>query len=182
MFCGEGRTIVIIDDFRNEGRLASNGESWDLFTDQVMGGVSRGSLDSEMVDGVQSLRMRGAVNLENNGGFIQMSLNLRADEGPFDARRYDGIEIDVLGNDETYNVHLRTTYTTRPWQSYRQSFVAVSTWQTLRLPFSGFSPHRIERQLDLMTLKRIGLVAIGREFEADLRISKLALYSADRAV
>lgn len=170
---------MIIDDFRNEGRLASNGASWDLFTDQVMGGVSRGSLDEEMVDGVRSSRMRGAVSLDNNGGFIQMSLNLRADGGPFDARSYDGIEICILGNDETYNVHLRTTDTTRPWQSYRQSFVAVGTWKTLRLPFSGFSAHRIERQLDVACLKRIGLVGIGREFDADLSVSRLALYSAD---
>ncbi len=167
---------MIIDDFRSEGRAASNGAVWELFTDRVMGGVSRGSLDRETIAGRRALRMRGQVSLDNNGGFVQMSLSLKPDEGAFDASGYDGIEIDVFGNDQSYNVHLRTTYTMRPWQSYRHGFHAGGNWQTVRLPFAGFSPHRIDEQLDLRRLKRIGLVAIGREFDADLSISRLALY------
>lgn len=170
---------MIIDDFRNDGRAASNGAVWELFTDQVMGGVSRGSLDRETVSGRRALRMRGDVSLDNNGGFIQMSLSLRPGQAPYDVSAYSGIEIDVIGNDETYNVHLRTTYTLRPWQSYRHSFEASGNWRRVRLPFDGFSPHRIDEPLDLKRLKRIGLVAIGREFYADVSISRLAIYAPD---
>jgi len=41
-----------------------------------------------------------------------------------------GIEIDIIGNDESYNLHLRTADVSRTWQSYRQSFVAGAECQT----------------------------------------------------
>ena len=63
-----------------------------------------------------------------------------------------------------------------PGQSYRSSFRAIPGWQTLRLPFSGFTPYRIRSALDLARLERIGLVAIGRAFEADLCVAKVAFY------
>lgn len=89
-----------------------------------------------------------------------------------------GDKATVLGNNETYNIHLRTSETSRPWQSYRHSFIATQAWCTLRLPFSEFTPHRIDVPLDTSRVRRIGLVAIGRAFEADLSISGLQFYSA----
>jgi hypothetical protein len=65
---------------------------------------------------------------------------------------------------------------TRPWQSYRQSFTANSDWQTLRLPFARFEPYRIGVPLDVRRLRRIGIVAIGQAFAADLAVARLALY------
>jgi hypothetical protein len=52
----------------------------------------------------------------------------------------------------------------------------MARWQTIRLPFTEFSGYRIGKKLDLTRLERIGLVAIGRAFTADLCIAKLALY------
>jgi hypothetical protein len=65
----------------------------------------------------------------------------------------------------------------RPWQSYRQSFVARPEWQTVRLPFAGFEPHRIAAPLDLSTLRRIGIVAIGRAFHADIAIAGVRFHA-----
>jgi hypothetical protein len=50
---------------------------WYFFSDAVMGGVSRGevSLRPE-VCGRKAVEMRGTVSLENNGGFIQIALDL----------------------------------------------------------------------------------------------------------
>jgi len=169
---------VIIDDFSDPSK-ASSGASWELFTDQVMGGISRGTMVPETVAGRSALRMSGSVELDNNGGFIQASLDLSADGSPIDARAYAGVECMVLGNDERYNVHLRTADTLRPWQSYRHAFKARKAWQSVRLPFSDFTPHRIETPLDLSCLRRISFVAIGRAFEADLCISSLALIDAN---
>lgn len=73
--------------------------------------------------------------------------------------------------------HLRTTQTTRPWQSWRQGFVAPPHWQTLRLPFAGFEPHRIEAPLGLGALRRIGIVAIGRAFQADIAIAGVQFHT-----
>jgi len=169
---------MIIDDFSKPAPFASNGASWELFTDQVMGGVSRGTMAREIVAGRAAIRMRGTVSLDNNGGFVQIALDFGPGSTVIDASSYQGIEIDVLGNGQQYNLHLRTMQTVRPWQSYRQSFQASDTWQTLRLPFDGFAAHRIDIPLDLHRLRRIGLVAIGRAFIADLSVARLAFFNA----
>lgn len=152
------------------------GTSWALFTDQVMGGVSVGALTVETVAGRRALRMRGNVSLANDGGFVQLSLDLVPGGGAFDARGWTGIELDVLGNDETYGVHLRTVDLRRPWQSYRHPFLAPPRWTTIRLPFTDFAPHRVTTPLATSRLRRVGLAAIGRPFTADLATAGLRLY------
>jgi hypothetical protein len=166
---------MIIDNFSNPAR-AANGSRWELFTDQVMGGVSQGIMSREAVLGRPAVRMQGVVSIENNGGFVQVALDLAPDGGAIDATRFLGIEIDVTGNGENYDCSLRTIQTVRPWQSYRQSFQAGPVWTRTRLSFESFSAHRIDAHLDLRILRRISLVAIGRAFQADLSVSRLAFY------
>jgi hypothetical protein len=153
---------------------------WQLITDGVMGGVSQGHVAAETVAGRDAIRMRGRVSTENNGGFIQIALDL-AVGAPFDASCFAGITLDILGNAERYGLHLRTSDVTRPQQSWRQEFLAAPDWQTVRLPFAAFVPHRIELPLAPSRLRRIGLVAIGREFDADLSVARLALYGSSDA-
>jgi hypothetical protein len=149
---------------------------WRLVTDAVMGGVSRGALAMEALEGREAALMRGDVNTDNNGGFIQIALDLAPDGRSFDAGAFTGLEVDVFGNGESYGAHLRTLGMTRPQQSFRQGFVATRKWQTVRLPFLEFTPHRIDIPLDANRIKRIGLVAIGREFTAHLAVARLAFY------
>lgn len=168
--------FLLIDDRSSDATESSLGTTWRVVSDTVMGGVSQGHLAVDEVQGRACLRMTGAVSLENNGGFVQASLDLAAD-GCLDAAGYSGFELAVLGNGESYNLHLRTADTERVWQSYRASFVALPQWQTLRLPFAAFVPHRLTTALDVRQLKRIGLVAIGRAFSADLCFARVVLYS-----
>ncbi|TDL77692.1 CIA30 family protein [Palleronia sediminis] len=143
---------------------------WSLVSDRVMGGVSAGRLDCDAT----GCRMRGRVSLDNDGGFLQMAADLP--DAPLDARGCDGLALRLRGNGEAYNIHLRTPDVARPWQSWRVSFTAPRDWTDLRIPFARFAPHRIEGALDTARLSRIGLVAIGRAFEADLSVARLALY------
>jgi len=166
----------VIDDLSGDDLVATIGTRWQLVTDRVMGGVSDGTLVRETVSGRPALRMRGDVSLENNGGFVQMALDLAPDGGMVDASSWTGIELDVIGNDEDYGVHLRTDAVERPWQSYRQSFRAGAAWRTVQLAFADFVPHRIEVPLDVRRLRRIGLVAIGRAFTADLAVGGVRFY------
>jgi hypothetical protein len=166
---------LLLDDRRDPGLHASNGAAWRAVTDAVMGGVSRARLQPARVEGRPCLRLTGDVSLENDGGFAQASLDLDRN-GPLDARAYAGVELEVYGNGETYNLHLRTADTRVVWQSYRASFAAPGAWRSVRLPFASFQPHRIDRPLDLSALRRIGLVAIGREMTVDLCIARLSLY------
>jgi len=142
----------------------------------VMGGVSRGTITDETVGRRRAMRMQGEVSTDNNGGFIQITLDLAAEGGCFDAAALTGVAIDVFGNGEVYGAHLRTTELTRPQQSYRHSFCARPEWQTLQLPLAQFMPHRTDLAFAAGRLKRIGLVAIGRAFEADLSVARLAFY------
>jgi hypothetical protein len=156
------------------------GTTWRIVSDAVMGGESVATLHAGRVEGRACLRLAGDVSLENNGGFVQASLDL-AKAGTLDASGFAGIELDVRGNGESYNVHLRTADTRIVWQSYRAGFEAGPEWRTVRLPFADFRPHRLDAPLDVSRLRRIGLVAIGRTFHADLCFSRLALYRDDEA-
>jgi hypothetical protein len=173
-------TSAIIDDLGREPPVAATGSNWQLVTDQVMGGVSRGTMARETIAGRAAIRMRGEVSLESNGGFIQIALDLSPDGGSVDASAWSGIELDVCGNDEQYGVHLRTDALWKPWQSYRQIFTARAKWQTVQLPFDDFVPHRTDIPLDTRRLRRIGLVAIGRAFSSDLALGGLRFMRAPR--
>lgn len=169
-------TDPILDDLSREAPQARIGMPWRLFTDRVMGGVSEGTMTRETIKGRAAIRMRGDVSLENNGGFIQIALDLAPPSETADASAWSGIEIDVCGPGNDYDLRLRTDELTESWQSYRQSFTASPEWRALRLPFAGFVPHRTETPLDLRRLRRLGIVAIGRAFAADLAVGGVRLY------
>jgi hypothetical protein len=162
-----------IDDLtRTDGRTVA-GTGWALISDGVMGGVSAGTLRREVVAGRPALRLRGEVRLENNGGFLQMATDLAPDGGAFDASGWTGLAVDLCGPPKTYGLHLRTTDLTRPWQSFRADLAVTSDWRRHVLPFAAFRPHRTEARLDPARLRRIGLIAIGRAFHADLAMGGL---------
>jgi len=164
---------MLIDDFTSPDQVSALGTRWRPFSDRVMGGVSDGDLSYETIDGRYCMRLTGDVRLENNGGFIQAALDLGTWGRTFDASGFTGLQLRVRGNGERYSVHLRTPDNTRPWQSYRAQFTAGPEWQTVELPFADFEPYRLDTPLDLQRLRRIGLVAIGRAFAADLAVCEV---------
>lgn len=162
--------MLVFDADRGDGRTTEVDGRFEVVTDRVMGGISTGHLSVETIEGRRALRLRGDVRLENNGGFVQMATDLTVDARPFSHLR-----LEVWGNGEEYGCHLRTTDVRRPWQSYRQTFTASAAWTTVDLPLQHFTPHRIEAPFDPSRLRRLGLVAIGRAFEADLGVARIEL-------
>ncbi|MFN4057460.1 MAG: CIA30 family protein [Roseinatronobacter sp.] len=158
----------------HHGHVARTGD-WQLLTDQVMGGVSTGRLSRASRDGRDCLVMTGDVRLENNGGFVQMALDLCPPGGTFDARAFTHLLLIAAGNGARYNVHLRTRDLTRVWQSYRASFTAGQDWATINLPLADFVPHRTDTPLNLSRLHRLGLVAIGQAMVAELAVAQVEL-------
>ena len=166
---------LIIDD-RSTGTIRSNIDAdWRLLTDQVMGGVSKGSLTPDQYNGKNCLRMKGQVSTENNGGFVQMALDLNEGKA-FDASNYQGLELLVAGNNEVYNLHYRTSGLWLPWQSYRASFKVTPQWGIVRIPFSIMTQYRTSKQFQSKQIKRMGLVAIGKNFDADLCVASVGFY------
>ena len=171
----------VIDDLRFNPPMAATGNDWVLVSDRVMGGVSSGTMSRETVAGRKALRMRGEVSLDNNGGFLQVALDLGVSGDEVDARKWAGIRLDVFRNGQAYNLHFRTSDIRRPWESYRQGFHAPSDWTTVFLPFDSFTPHRTDQALNLSRLRRLGVVAIGRAFEADIAIAEIRFYAPNVA-
>jgi hypothetical protein len=141
-----------------------------------MGGLSRGSATQTEIDGKVAIRLTGEVSLKNNGGFIQIAFDLKNSGQTFDASFWTGIKLNVFGNNEVYDIRLRTDQIVRPWQSFRKEFLAKKEWTSIRLPFFNFQPHRIEETLDPARLRRIGVLAIGRQMQADISVARVELY------
>jgi hypothetical protein len=152
--------------------------NWKFVADDVMGGKSNGGMSLEMFQGRNAAVLRGDVSLDSNGGFIQIALDLLADGAGFDASNWDGIELDVWGNGERYDIRLRTDQLTRPWQSFQKEFATTQEWQVLQVPFDSVMPHRTDAIFDSAKLRRVGILAIGREFQAELAVAKVKLYRA----
>jgi hypothetical protein len=164
----------LIDDCRTDPFAPDS--PWSFFTDRVMGGVSDGRVALETVEGRSSFRMTGHVSLANRGGFIQLARSL-GDGNVLDAGSFAGLELDVIGPENRYFVHLRTEETQSPWQHYSAPFRVGPVWRTVRLSWDAFAGSAIRAPLDPSRLLRLGLVAGWAEFDADLAVSRIAYYA-----
>ncbi|WP_022703731.1 CIA30 family protein [Pseudorhodobacter ferrugineus] len=149
---------------------------WEYVADGVMGGVSRGGMQEEMFRGRMATVLRGGVSLDNNGGFVQIAFDLCHDGAGFDASDWDGIELETCGNGERYDIRLRTDQLTRPWQSFRSDFIAAQEWRSHRVAFDAVEAHKTDARFDPAHLRRIGILAIGREFQAEVAVANIRLY------
>tara|TARA_Y100000389_G_scaffold164554_1_gene168324 strand:+ start:88 stop:714 length:627 start_codon:yes stop_codon:yes gene_type:complete len=175
---------MIIDDMRNTNEhgkaekadfCEDSSERWCFVTDKVMGGVSEGRFETK-VDGKDShYNMQGNVSTANNGGFLQFRTKISNHPA---GKLYKGVRIQVRGNNEEYAVHIRTKYLFLPWQYYQSKFIATKDWQVIELPLKGFKKSNFYQpstvsSIDIQTL---GIVAIGRDFQADIDLRYIELY------
>ena len=172
---------MIIDDMTSVdslpiGKYCENDYSkWCLVTDRVMGGVSRGSLTAGKIDNGYYLNLSGTVSTDNNGGFIQFRKFIQ--NHPKKAK-FSGVRIIARGNGEEYAIHVKTKYLFLPWQYYYALFSPSSEWQSFELPFNTFAKSNIYQPLRFSSdeIRTIGIVAIGRDFEADIDVSHVEFY------
>jgi len=148
---------------------------WEYVADTVMGGVSTGEVRDVLIAGRDAVQLTGDVSLENNGGFIQMAFDL-AHGSTLDASGWAGIEMEVFGNGESYELRLRTDQLTRPWQSFRSAFEAGPEWQTIRIPWGEFEAHKTDAAFDPARLRRMGILAIGSKMRAGIALSSIQFY------
>jgi len=173
---------MIIDDMRNANGEAekadfceATSERWCFVTDKVMGGVSEGRFETK-VDGKDShYNMQGNVSTENNGGFLQFRTKIN--DHPV-GKLYKGIRIQVRGNNEEYAVHIRTKYLFLPWQYYQSKFVATNKWEVIELPLKDFKKSNFYQpsSVSSIDIQTLGIVAIGRNFQANIDLRYIELY------
>ena len=163
----QGVDYLVIDGFSQDsiGR-------WQFVSDQVMGGVSTGTLNFELDDEDVVAHMTGSVSTENNGGFIQFRRNISLPESII------GIKLRVRGNNQKYFVHIRTGGTILPWQYYSSEFSATDDWVDVFLPLANFSRSSrwLNRTLEASAARSLGIVAYGRDHQADIQVSTIEAY------
>jgi len=167
----------VISDFRSGEPLSDVPGKWSGYSDRVMGGVSDAKFEPDVIDGLGCIRLRGRVTRDSGGGFIQMARYMGEGRSGFDASAYKGLEVMVYGNDEDYNIHIRTGDVRWYEQSYRATFKAKPAWQIIRLDWSDFVPNEIDAPIRTGALQRIGLLGWMREFQADLALARMAFYA-----
>lgn len=170
--------LFILDQFIRPDGVSALETSWTCFTDRVIGGKSNAVLLREQEDDRFCLRLKGHVSMHNHGGFIQAALPLATNGYPFVASHFQGIACWVKGLGEGYCLHLRTAELNSPWQHYRAPLPVTPEWHGVIIPFSHFVPVNTYLPLNLNLLTRLGVVAYGHEFDADIMITELALYAA----
>ena len=154
----------VLDDFTDAN------DRWEYIADGVMGGVSTGTAAFQD----NAIQLTGEVSTKNNGGFIQ-AMRLLPNGLPEETR---GLELDVRGNDEAYYVFIRTKEMTRPWYFYNVSFETSSEWQTISIPLDTIerSHAHLSEKIDPAEVISIGLVAYGRDYQADLEVREIRLF------
>jgi len=170
------KTRLVLSSFEEGREVLAPNARWRGFSDRVMGGVSDATFSRATVDGKACIRLAGRVTRDSGGGFIQMALDLATRSADFDASAWTGVEFLVRGNDEDYNVHVRTADCGWYDQSYRATFRAVPRWQRVAIPWSGFEPNGLSAPLNAARIQRIAILGWMREFVADVCLAEVALY------
>jgi len=165
---------LVIEDFQSPDPSEYSSE-WRLVEDGVMGGVSKGDMEWAVVQDKRCLRLTGVVSTQNNGGFIQLNRTVDKDLAKL-FPGYTGIALEVLGNNESYNVHLKQRGLFLPWQSFRSTLVAKDEWQQIKVPFASFTPYKTSQKLKPEKINQLAIVGIGREFNADVCVAAIRLY------
>lgn len=139
---------------------AAEANRWRAINDDVMGGVSRGSLHVEDGLGVFS----GETSLENNGGFA----SVRREPEAMDLSCVPGLVFHVRGDGRRYQLRLRTNELF-DGAAYRALFQPpTGEWQRLALPWDEFEAvfrgRRLEDAppLDPAALRQVGLLIADR--------------------
>lgn len=151
--------------------------SWRFIGDDVMGGLSTGSISFEKDKIGNTLGcLKGLVSTANNGGFIQMRREIdKADRKKI--KDASAIILEASGNNDEYFVHLRTKGMLMPWTYYYAPFVATKDSRELIFPLSKFkrSGRFLGREFPRgAEIKSLGIVAYGKDYEAELCVNKVS--------
>ena len=167
---------LLIDDFTRES--SALGTEWEGFTDRVMGGVSEMRIGRIPGPDGPFIRMTGSVSLENNGGFVQIRLELAERGGVFDGSEYRGIRVRVRGKGDGYYIFLRTANTLLPWKFYKAPVPVSEEWAEVDIPWTGFESgdYGRSRVFSSSKLKSVALVAYGKAFEAEIDLAEIGFY------
>ena len=149
----------------------SNNEQWRYVADDVMGGVSTGYVEYQIIEEDIIAVLKGNVSTENNGGFIQ----IRRDLKDINLENANSVKIVAKGNSQKYYIFLRTTGTILPWQYYASEFTVNEIFNEFVLPIKDFekSGFLLAKKINPKKITSIGIVAFGRDHLAELYVKEI---------
>ena len=155
---------ILKDDFTNENE-------WTYIADNVMGGISDGGVEFNLVDSNVYALLSGNVSTENNGGFIQIRRELEN----IDLSEAKSIRVYAKGNNEKYYIFLRTTGTVLPWQYYSHEFTVNEEYNEFIMPIKDFkkSGTLLAKQINPKKITSVAIVAYGRDHVAEIYVKEL---------
>ena len=155
---------ILKDDFTNENE-------WTYIADNVMGGISDGRVEFNLVDSNVYALLSGNVSTENNGGFIQIRRELKN----IDLSKAKSIRLYAKGNNEKYYIFLRTTGTILPWQYYSHEFTVNEEYNEFIMPIKDFkkSGTLLAKQVNPKKITSVAIVAYGRDHVAEIYVKEL---------
>ena len=171
----------VVDDFESRVNSAKDEHpldaEWVAFTDQVMGGSSTAEVYQDNILGKGCLHIQGDVTCGSGGGFVQLAMQPANDRQFLDVSNYAGVQILVLGNNQNYNLHLKTADCVTHEQSYRKTFYAPARWERLCFAWSDFMPHGLTMPFNPQLLQRVGILGWMRDFHVDLALGEVAFFA-----
>lgn len=147
---------------------------WTPISDQVMGGVSTAVLRQCERDNSICTCLTGRTSLENNGGFVQMKLDI---EPSWSGADYQGVFIELCGVAHEYNLHVKTSQLDKPWQSFRSALQVNGQWTRFVVPYDQLHAHRTTAELEPATIKSVAVVAIGAAFDVDVCVRRFGFFA-----
>ena len=161
--------IVFAENLINLERSA-----WTYIADNVMGGISKGKTDVKKKDNERFYKLQEQVSTKNNGGFIQFRTEFKSEL----KKGFRGVRITVRGNGDSYFVHIRTKGMWFPWQYYSSKFKTKRKWVTFDLPFLNFKSSNWYQSSNFSSseIQSIGIVAFGKDFNADVDVKFIGFY------
>ncbi len=129
----ENHTLV---DFEQEIGV----DNWYIVNDDVMGGVSRSSLD---LNDNGYVSFKGEVSLENYGGFASVRHTFSKKE----LQGYSRAVLRIKGDGKTYQFRVKSSRYER--HSYIFEFQTSGAWETIEIPLREMYPSFRGRRLSI---------------------------------
>lgn len=167
-------TELILIDFAN-----TSPANWQIVDDNVMGGISRSSLEMNR-DGFAIFS--GIVSLRNNGGFA--SVRAQA-QNPANLSDFKGMSVRILGDGKVYCLRVRTVVNGRvtPYSFEARFATTPGEWETHTFPYSEFkavfrgSDVRGNPKLTAESVIELGfMIRDGQEGPFQLGLSNISVY------
>lgn len=144
--------------------------TWRSISDQVMGGVSQGQLQSSN----EIVNLQGHVSLENNGGFLQMQTVLPSS---LEMQNYQGISLHICSEFTTeIQLLIKSSQLWMPWQSYRATIHVSPEWQEFIIPFTQFQPYKTKTPLNPQRITKFAVLAGGQIMDVNISLKHFGLY------